>query len=343
MKFLNKKERVLDIQLTQYGKYLLSTGKFSPMYYAFFDDNIIYDQNYGGVSEVQNNIEGRIKEAPQMETQYIFSSLQSSSAQAANLIRAELNSGPGGMDQYDLEETYKDAISTQLQPEAENQYDVSFALGTADLGSQQKSAWSVNALQGDISSSNSHYSASNSSKAYSITQINMNPISYKSEVEKADDWNFDTSDTFTTAPFADGKLIRVFEDSIVLEIQEANVPFENENFEIEIFDLGDPTLLQPLYFTKKPQNIKNDILLDESEMETHDQNFKVDSTFVEYYFQVLVDNEIDEAVLCKLDPEDKAQGIFSSRMLDCKKLENQQKLNNDALYISDASEEDEDC
>ena len=45
-KFLNKKEQVYDLQLTSYGKYLLSIGKFKPVYYAFFDDNVLYDKTY---------------------------------------------------------------------------------------------------------------------------------------------------------------------------------------------------------------------------------------------------------------------------------------------------------
>jgi len=42
MKFFDPKQDVLDIQLTQYGKHLLSSGKFRPVYYAFFDDDILY-------------------------------------------------------------------------------------------------------------------------------------------------------------------------------------------------------------------------------------------------------------------------------------------------------------
>ena len=38
MAFFNKKEEVMDIELTQYGKYLLSQGKFKPVFYAFFDE-----------------------------------------------------------------------------------------------------------------------------------------------------------------------------------------------------------------------------------------------------------------------------------------------------------------
>ena len=45
MAFLDRKEQVMDTQLTQYGKRLLAKGKFKPAYYAFYDDDIIYDLN----------------------------------------------------------------------------------------------------------------------------------------------------------------------------------------------------------------------------------------------------------------------------------------------------------
>jgi hypothetical protein len=45
-KFLDKKEQVIDFQLTPYGNYLLSTGIFKPAYYAFYDSNILYDKQY---------------------------------------------------------------------------------------------------------------------------------------------------------------------------------------------------------------------------------------------------------------------------------------------------------
>jgi len=35
MAFFDKKEEVIDIQLTQYGKHLLSKGLFRPVSYAF--------------------------------------------------------------------------------------------------------------------------------------------------------------------------------------------------------------------------------------------------------------------------------------------------------------------
>ena len=66
-KFLDKKERVIDFQLTPYGKHRLSVGQLRPEYYAFFDTGVLYDSEYAGFKEVQTKIHERIK----TETQFI--------------------------------------------------------------------------------------------------------------------------------------------------------------------------------------------------------------------------------------------------------------------------------
>ena len=61
MSFFDKKEEVMEIQLTTYGKELLSKGDFKPFYYAFYDEGIMYDALYGGITEDQNDAQYRIK------------------------------------------------------------------------------------------------------------------------------------------------------------------------------------------------------------------------------------------------------------------------------------------
>jgi len=60
-KFLNKKEQAIDFQLTPYGKYKLSVGGLEPAYYSFYDNGVLYDSQYAGFTENQNDIHGRIK------------------------------------------------------------------------------------------------------------------------------------------------------------------------------------------------------------------------------------------------------------------------------------------
>ena len=46
VEFFNKKQDVIDLQLTSYGKQLLSRGLFKPVYYAFSDDGVLYDKRW---------------------------------------------------------------------------------------------------------------------------------------------------------------------------------------------------------------------------------------------------------------------------------------------------------
>ena len=80
MEFFDKKQDVLDIQLTTYGKQLLSRGMFVPKYYTFSDDGIMYDSMWmtSGSStaaplaqEEQSMREPRIQEdTPRLKSQY---------------------------------------------------------------------------------------------------------------------------------------------------------------------------------------------------------------------------------------------------------------------------------
>ena len=60
-KFLNKKEQVIDFQLTPFGRRKLASGKLKPTYYSFYDDGVLYDSKYAGFDEEQNDIHPRIK------------------------------------------------------------------------------------------------------------------------------------------------------------------------------------------------------------------------------------------------------------------------------------------
>ena len=71
MTFFNKKEDVLEVVLTPYGRKLLSHGKLKPEYYAFFDDDIVYDSGKAGFSETNSQSKTRIlTETPSMRPQH---------------------------------------------------------------------------------------------------------------------------------------------------------------------------------------------------------------------------------------------------------------------------------
>ena len=87
-KVIDKKERVIDFKLTNYGNYLLSIGNFKPTYYTFLDDNVVYDSEYfGRTGEAQNDIHKRIKQ----ETQYLESLVLFEETGKNNLPATEMN------------------------------------------------------------------------------------------------------------------------------------------------------------------------------------------------------------------------------------------------------------
>jgi hypothetical protein len=63
MTFLNKKEEVIDLILTTKGREKYSKGKLNPVYYEFYDDEIIYDNKHAatGSVEYQNETVPRIR------------------------------------------------------------------------------------------------------------------------------------------------------------------------------------------------------------------------------------------------------------------------------------------
>ena len=91
MSFFDRKEEVIDLQMTQFGKQLFADGEFKPVYYAFFDDDIIYDINYTGHTEAQNETSERIKTAARLKTQYVHYGIET---EFYNVLK-EIKTTPG--------------------------------------------------------------------------------------------------------------------------------------------------------------------------------------------------------------------------------------------------------
>ena len=142
MEFFNRKEEVIDIQLTQYGKHLLSKGKFKPSFYAFYDDDVLYNSYYGGFEEEQRLTEDRIKETPRVKAQHNYSN--------RDLKANTVNKSICEDDMFAHEKT---------QDPAEKHYAMGPSLGTSALGETKAPAWSVLFLDGGLSGSSEYIQA----------------------------------------------------------------------------------------------------------------------------------------------------------------------------------------
>jgi hypothetical protein len=296
MEFFNKKEEVLDLQLTQYGKYLLSIGKLNPAYYTLHDDNVIYDRQFSNNSsaELQNEARVRIQsDTPTLKTQYNFVSLDAMQSKAA-----------------DFQDSRERAITRPL--------------ATSNLGSNKIPSWNINALGGIFLTGSTTSVISSSASAivqeipqigaqvtYYISPVMMNNTFTESELEEislglAD--GFEPSIlqgidiAFETEVLPDGSSFTIDKDDLILQIVEDNAPMGSDNFEVEIFEvetetdaLNDVTSekLIPMNFKKEPILIVNDILIEAVE----EDDIEVDSTFVEYYFDLELDGEISSDIM----------------------------------------------
>jgi hypothetical protein len=345
MTFFNPKEEVLDIQLTQYGRHLLSKGKMKPVYYAFFDEGVTYDFKHAGVHEGKNSAEARIQEeTPWLKPRHCFTG------------RDEfLFDGVGDIEDRKELATYE-KLFTLPEP-----------LGTSDLGSTKMPYFSLTCLKGDSFNSSINYmtgtlrtknittgSTTYSNQLLKIPQVDAS-IEYKVAV-------VDPEDSFTRfrvdpalssqKVYNNGLSVVVGADEMLLLVEEGNATCDNRNFDVEVFEmtgltgsLGEEVLI-PLSFIKPIEMVENNILLDPKEARqkagrTKGHTIEKDPSFVEYYFNVDVDDEIGKNVICSSITRMKKQGrSFYSPCgidFDCPDLKDVLTID---IYGSDADGED---
>ena len=339
MEFFNKKEEVIDLQLTQYGKHLLSSGKLKPFYYAFYDDGVVYDQEYAGAAENQNDAEPRIQEeTPNLKALYNFHSIEDEMQKAIEMK----NSG-------------KPELARKLiQSTAEKSQILINPLGKSDLGSDKAPAWNLSLLSGKIltGSTTTNMTLGDSGVVLNIPQIEME-IVYKVTVKDGqvnpsqelfeavargdvdgipqsileqklsgsagfDDVNYDLR------IHEDGSYFHISKKDIILQIIEENVPYGNDNFEIEVFEVEDVTKggntvqeRTPLRFLVEPDMIIDDILYEEGELPRHPVP-GIDSSFVDYFLDVETDAEIDASLICNhIKDGDKDLYRFARNDFEC--------------------------
>ena len=311
-KFLNKKEQVIDFQLTDYGKYLLSVGKMKPVYYAFFDDNILYDGEYAGITGSQNSIHERIKDnTPYIATLTHFTNIDAELLKAQDAQQTDVEAYTEGGTTTTFYFT-SDLEPTMREPDAENLRFTSM-IGDAALDgdTQHAPAWKIVALNGQISSSTDIDSTNN----IRIPQINME-LNYVKKVTEQNPTLF--SDNIrslndTIVGFADDKMIKIEMEDVIIYAEELNTELFTENFDIEVFKIipnggawnpnsegstgsyGD-SFDRKYFETHKPQIINNIMVSNRPSLPAEGE---ITTGSVEYYFDMEKDNLIDRKTACK--------------------------------------------
>lgn len=166
-------------------------------------------------------------------------------------------------------------------------------LGTSHSLNDYAPAWSLDILKGAISEyqSNSTYSK----KIFNMRDVKCHVL-YDSKSKEPN----------------------VENDYILIKLEELNITDDIENFEIELLAKDELSgQYNKLYFHTKMTNIVDDILYEENELPFKFFQADINTEHASYYFDVLVDDEIDTEYIITTDKAiaDRVKGTYSSEYL----------------------------
>jgi hypothetical protein len=289
MEFFNKKEEVLDVQLTEYGKQLLGRGMLKPVYYAFFDDDVLYnigacaDTETTQLTENQNETGPRIQyDTPRLKIQNQTTSAERRVTQflvteGTSLATISVNSQP----------TAEEHARRNQQQYAEQQYLTTHIVGSSALNSPYNPAWQLSILSEPIITSAATYleeelpgrSADNDRTIIrNIPQIDIT-IDYETYFSDSPLLESAITDRLDNT----GVFLALRDNYLMLELIENNTDFEKENFDIEVF---------------QQNNGPSAGTWTQISFASPGSEFSSPTTEnVEYYMNILVDEEIADEVV----------------------------------------------
>lgn len=339
MTFFNKKTEVMQIEMTPYGRYLYSIGKFKPHSYEFVDDDILYKAS--GSTEAQEDAHQRIiNETPKTKINRAF---QDEAPQVLAPSRI----------------TEKRVMQKKMTQRQNGLH----ALGRSSYSSDNIPSFQVTMLQGKIIDSDKVFETNSTfdgGKAEDISgSIHIPQIDIELNIEATLKNELDTPNrtdlengTITSNTFTDGNYVSLSYKMPIIHLKEFNSFYEKENFEIEVFLSGSDGTFSPLKIYKQPDAIVNDILvLDRAPVSyspseqrilqtTSEDEGGLDKSQLEYFFDIEVDREIPQEDLCKAIDKLEINNQFLDEELICP----DQRTDRFDIYATRVGPEDlEDC
>ena len=298
MTFFNKKEDVLEIKLTPYGRKLLSHGKLKPEFYAFYDDDILYDSGKAGFSESNTQTKTRIlSETPSLRA-------QSSNFGVETTLATDFINHPG---RVVLDNYMPKPIGTNSQIEKKN------------------SGWNIIALDKEYSNISLTSSLNNATigptnlipqgqPTLQIPQIDLS-LEFTMSVGNVNYFFGEYSDLANEFDLReDGdKFIKLEKEQGVLYFLEKNGFVNRDSFEVEVFiEEEDGKSYKKLEFAKQEMSIENGLLKMSSETNTI-----IDNNNVEFYLDLLLDKEVPDEDICKGIDRLRESNIYIGDELKC--------------------------
>jgi len=307
MSFFNKKEEVLDVQLTQYGKYMLSKGKFKPVYYTFSDDEILYSTEYAESSKTETKKESseRIqKETQRLKNLYAYEGIETRVLKLNNHQILDKGSGfqsgkTGRVEKMPVGELYGFDYQDDIEMHHDQKNLVRNYIGHSTPGERFVPSWEIESLMGgDIKDVNISSSTPNIGIKRPVISMDVHyditakkfPESETEDVIEIEEYRTQTG-LEKQIFFTDNTTVTIEDDALVLSVVEENVDYAKENFEIEMFveeteRIGQFfSILGGTFLPKYETSLRRLYFADDVEE-------AADKRYVQYYFDCLSDQDM---------------------------------------------------
>jgi hypothetical protein len=297
MEFFNRKENVIDIKLTQYGKNLLSQGKFKPVFYSFHDNDIVYDSNYAGFGEPQSAAQDRIFETPRIKALNAFEGAETRIQKMTN-IKNLGGSNPELFKYVDQSVLEDESLSfSDYQPTQTKYYGLGPMLGTSRLTSIYSPSWNISLVDGKILNSQ------DSIESYTTASINLERtpqinVELETKIKVIDPSLIENisaqelSSIQTTSEYGDGTSIDIATDAFLVDVQENNGERVKPAFNVEVFEIetdeNNNEILRPLRFETVTNRDGDNYVMSVSTV----TNSNEDKNYAEYYLDFSLDGQV---------------------------------------------------
>jgi len=301
MTFFDKKTEVMTTELTPYGRYLYSIGKFMPHSYEFIDDDILY-RSSGSTEEIHESHRRIVDNTPK---------LKPNRSKQISLGSANRN------ESITIEDVRKPDYKMDLRQNGQ------FALGRSSYSSGDLPYFEATMIKGELSSSKTTYEMpSSQSGTVFIPQVE---IDFELLVETRNQivdpiFNSDMASKI----HADGNYLKLSYEEPIILLKEFNSFYEKQNFEIEVFEVNGENLI-PKKQQRKPTAIVGDMLLTDEGLRPVSYEVEelignenlVGPEFTEYFFDIEVDDEIPSEIICEQVEKLEINNHFIDEELNC--------------------------
>ena len=282
MTFFDKKEDVIGIEQTPYGRKLLSHGKLKPAYYAFYDDDILYDSQKASFNE--SNSESKTR---------ILTNTPSMRPQTSNFgVESNVNG------------KYYKTIDNHMP----------YPIGTSAMTDKNSAGWNLIMLQKEIDSV--ELTSSLNSDILSIPQINCK-IEFTMSIDNINSFQGEITDLanhYGIQYSVDGDFLKIEDEQVLIYLSEKNGFVNNDSFEVEAYLYEEAHLhLKKLNFLPQRQSVVNDLLQIDERAHLNQPT----KDHVEYYINFLLDGKIPDEDICEGIDKLKEGNIYLDLDLKC--------------------------